>query len=692
MSKSDVAEQVALLCAGTIGLITGAPPAGVDVAVPLVKLFGIGRGLRQRGIDRNFRTASAAAMQALNASRDFTAADLDRAEGLLEGLSPEPRLRSGDLHAAAAEGADGFGRALTEHVTRAIPFEADDTGAREVIRLAVGAGLAACNRDPNYREELTQALVIEVAREQGVMIEAVKSIDRRTQRIETKLDNISELARDALEGLALRFGMSAPETMSPGELRGFLFEKAKDYKRLLTQVQALEERHERIAGLKRAAEQAVLELRLDDARRLIREAGAIHGVERTLPILKEQAALAEAEAQIALLGGDADEAYRILTSSAASFGPFDRKEALRRYHRAWQTLHEHGVRYRGTGLLRAIDLVRQVIADLDEHEERRDQAFMRGALGLSLRNLGERTMGAEAIGRLVEAADAHRAAAQAFLIVGTPLNVAIEQNALGGALRMQSECVEGEARTMLLRQAIAAYRAIPCTVSVNDEPVVCARARMNLGAALQALSNLIPDPEGLEKLEEARDAGQEAVRAFEALELPEDWAKAQTVLGNTFAVFADRAEGDEKKELLEQAIKSQEAPLRVYTHEEHPLSWALTHMNLATKLGELGSITLGTEGMALLKRAEKALNMALEVYTEVEMPRYWAKTTHNLGQLCEVTARHDACSARRAALEKAEECYTATLRVYDPAHMTSDHREATEAVARVRAQLATLVD
>ena len=406
MSTRDVAEQAALLCAGIIGLVSGAPPAGAAVAIPLVTLLAMGRDLRGRGVDRGFRTASAAALNALSASPDFTPPDLDRARGLLEGLSPEPRLRPGDLHAAAAEGADGFGRALAEHVMQAIPFEPDDAGAREAIRLAVEAGLAACRRDPNYRDGLTQALVIEVARAQGVALEVAERTDRGIQQILAKLEAGAGLTRDELDDLAQDFGMSEPETLSPRELRGLLFEKAEDYRRLLTQVRALEEQDERIASLKLAAEQAVLELRLEDARRLIREAGAIQRAERTLPILKEQAALAETEAQIALLGGDVDEAYHVLTSSAASFGPFDRKEMLRRHWTAWQSLHQHGVRYGGGGLLRAIDLMRQVIANLNEREKGYDRAIMLSALGLSLRNQGERATGREALERLAEAADA----------------------------------------------------------------------------------------------------------------------------------------------------------------------------------------------------------------------------------------------------------------------------------------------
>lgn len=690
MSARDVAEQVALLCTGTIGLITGTPPPAMGVVVPLVKLFRIGHDLRQRGVDRTFRTASAAAAETLSASHDFTPADLDRAKGLLEGLSLKTTLHPGDLHTAAAMGVDGFDRALAEHVIRVIPFEADDTGAREVIRLAVEAGFAACNRDPDYREGLTQALVIEVARAQGVALKTIQQNDRTNQRIEATLDDISELTRDALEGLALRFGMAEPETMSPGELRGFLFEKAKDYKRLLVQVQALEDQDERITSLKFAAEQAVIEFRLDDARKLIREARAIQRAERTLPVLKEQAALAEAEAQIALLEGDTDEACRILTSSAASFGQFDREEMLRRYQQTWETLHEHGERYGGAGLLRAIEIMRQVIPGLNEQKEKRACACMQGSLGLSLRSQGARTTGREAVALLAEAAEAHRAAAQAFLKVGTALNVAIEQNALGGALRMQSERTDGESRAALLRQAVAAYRTIPSTVSQDKEPEICAKARMNLGVALQRLSTITPDPEGLELIEEARTAGYEAIGAFKALELDEDWAKAQIVLGNTLAVYGARMEGEQKRKIIREAVEAQEAPLRIYKTGEYPLAWALTQMNLATKLGELGDMTPGTEGMALLRRAEEALHMALNVYTEIEMPRDWAVSKYNLGTLYGVVARHDTCLDPKAALKMAEGCYAAALRVYDPVHMARDHRMVTEVLTAVREQLSVL--
>ena len=75
--------------------------------------------------------------------------------------------------------------------------------------------------------------------------------------VSAKLDDIAGQSRETLEALALRFGEPEPEAMPLDVLKAFLIEKAKDYRRLETQVRALGDREGRIANLKAAAEDAV---------------------------------------------------------------------------------------------------------------------------------------------------------------------------------------------------------------------------------------------------------------------------------------------------------------------------------------------------------------------------------------------------------------------------------------------------
>ena len=206
--------------------------------------------------------------------------------------------------------------------------------------------------------------------------------------VSAKLDDIAGQSRETLEGLALRFGEPEPEAMPLGALKGFLVEKAKDYRRLEAQVRALDDREGRIANLKAAAEDAVRALRLDEAKALIRDAIAVQRSERTLQALRDDAALVETEAEIALLENDADEAYRLLSGAAEAFVPFDAAEAFRRRRDYFQRLYRHGLRYGGSGLAWAVEVGRRNVGGLDESRDAYNWASSQNDLGGALSDAG----------------------------------------------------------------------------------------------------------------------------------------------------------------------------------------------------------------------------------------------------------------------------------------------------------------
>ncbi len=179
-------------------------------------------------------------------------------------------------------------------------------------------------------------------------------------------------------------------------------------------MRAVADRDGRIANLKVAAEDAVRELRLDEAKALIRDAIEVQRTERTLQALGDDAALVETEAEIALLENDADEAYRLLSGAAEAFGSIDANEAFRRRRDYLQRLWGHGGRFGGSGILRAIDLARSNVGALNEHEESRAWAVAQDELGMCLASATSLTKGEVRMQLLEEAAGAHRSALRIF--------------------------------------------------------------------------------------------------------------------------------------------------------------------------------------------------------------------------------------------------------------------------------------
>lgn len=637
----DIAEHGTALCAATVALAAPAAPGLAAIATPVAVLTAIGytiwKSCGRRACDR----ASAAALTQLQANPDFAPADLARAALLLKEARRPVDLSPATLREAAAT--EDFNRSIALRLTGALA-EPGDNALRAILMPVFLAAIATCRQDADFHRDLTQELLIDAARQHGLQLQLLQRIDARTEAthravedIGAKLDDIAAQSRDTLEALALRFGLAEPEAMTLADLRGFLIEKSKDYRRLLTQVQTLQDREGRIANLKAAAEDAIRALRLDEAKQLIRDAKAVQRTERTLTALRDDAALVETEAEIALLEGDADEAYRLLAGAADRFAPFDRMEGVRRRRGYLDDLYRHGLRYGGTGLAAAIELGRTNLNAVDETEDAYIWAICQNDMGAALQSLGLRVGGATGAALLAEAVTAYRDALRIHTEHEHPLDWAMTQNNLGTALNEQASGTGGAEGAALLVEAVRAYRA---TFRVRTEG-----------------------------------------------EHPMDWAVTQNNLGTALAEQGSRTGGAEGAAQLAEAVAAFRDALRVRTEGEHPLQWAMTQNNLGAALMAQCSQTGGTEGTALLAEAGAAYHAALRVYTEREHPVDWAMTLENLGLAHEALAENEACPDKGGELVRAAQCLEAALRLFDPEHMPYNFQKASASLHRVRAML-----
>ena len=151
-------------------------------------------------------------------------------------------------------------------------------------------------------------------------------------------------------------------------------------------------------------------------------------------------------------------------------------------------------------------------------------------LGISLREAGIRTKGADIQKFLGEAVAAYRAALTVRTKDQLPQDWAMTQNNLGNVLHEQGTRTGGEAGTRLLAESVTAYRDA-LTVRTKDQ-------------------------------------------------LPQDWATTQNNLGAVLGEQGTRTGGEAGKALIRDAIHAYELALEVRTREALPVQWEQTMNNL----------------------------------------------------------------------------------------------------------------
>jgi tetratricopeptide (TPR) repeat protein len=585
---------------------------------------------------------------------------------MVEAGLPDPaRIMADRMDAAAVT--EGMLAGLTEREHR-------DPAMQALFRALTRPALERLLADKAFAADLTPAFMRAVLESLAETQRLLEEMRCSYGTLSAALEDRRHLSRTRMEALALRFGEPEPESLSDADLETFLTGKAKDLRAAQAQLSAVSDQGGRIANLKTAAEAAMADLRLDEARDLIRDALSVHRSERTLRALREDADLVEVEAQIALLRNDADEAARLLENTARSFASFDPREEFERRGTAQMRLYEHGARYGGSGLARAIDLGRSNIAMIDEAQNPVAFGATQNNLGIALHAQGERLGGAEGAVLLGEAVAAHRAALSVRTEALHPVNWAMSHNNLGIALYAQGERLGGAEGAVLFGEAVAAHRAALRVCTETEHPVEWATNQNNLGNALQAQE---------EQLSEAVAAYRAALCVWTEAAHPVNWAGTQDNLGVALQAQWERLGEAEGVALLGEAVAAHCAALRVLNKATYPVEWARIQNNLGNALQRQGE---------QLRSAVAAYRAALCVWTEAAHPVNWAKTTKNLGLANETLADNATCTDPRAALEAAAECFTNALRVFDPQAMPYDHAQATASVARVRAKLAALPD
>ncbi len=517
----------------------------------------------------------------------------------------------------------------------------------------------------------------------GITDEEIDALQHRAQMSpKDQLENISALTRDQLELLASRFEIETPHTLSEGQLQQLLTQKAKEYRSYRTIIENIDPRIEATHNLKAAAQHAAEKLDFDEVETLLSRVAEVEA--------EIFSSTQEARAQNALLRNRPDQAFQIFTAAAESFRDIDVDQMAIRRNSYFKDLYNHGLRYGGTGLPRAIEIIRPAIDALQNTQNQRDWAAYTQNLANALVDQGIRTDGPDGTALLAEAVTAYRDALTVRTKVDHPVDWATTTQNLATALQEQGIRTDGPDGTALLAEAVTAYRDALTVLTKVDHPVYWAGTTQNLAAVLRNQGTRTDGPDGTALLAEAVTAYRDALTVLTKVDHPVHWAGTTQNLAAVLRNQGSRTDGPDGTALLAEAVTAYRDALTVRTKVDHPVQWATTTQNLATALSNQGIRTDGPDGTALLAEAVTAFRDALTVRTKADHPVDWATTMKNLALAEEAIADHDATDAPLPHLHEALSHVEDALTVLDPEHTSYDHASATRTRDRILAEIAAL--
>lgn len=630
----DIAEHGTALCAAVLPFLTGSAAASgmAAIAVPAATLTAIGYTIWGRCGRRAYERASDLALAQLRGNSDFPPEDLDRAALLLRNAPHPVDISPFDLRQAAA--AYDFDYAIALRLTNELT-EPDDNILRNILMPVFKTVVSVCRRDADFHRNLTQDLLIDAARQNGIQLELLESIDRRNaiilhkvENVGEKLDAIAAQSRDTLEAIALRFGKFEPEHMPLEELRGFLIQKARDYRALTSQIEAIEERDARLGNLKVAAKDAIARADLEEVEALLSR------VDEVETEIAAETKLMRSEN--ALLRGRVEEAYRHLSAAADSFSSVNLLEPVRRRLVYGERLREHGLRYGNGGLRCAAEIFKDAINKIEKLQSPELWGLAKHWLGLVLEERGERE--------------------------------------------------DIEKSIALFRSSIEAYKE---ALSVLDDSNLLDRAGLqnNLAVALQEQARRTPGNAGAELLAQAVEAYQAALSFRTEKEHSLLWAETQSNLGNTMQLQAARYKDEQHFKILESSISAYQAAISHIEKEKNPNHWADFNYNLGASLYAQGKVVRKEEGIKIIERAIEAYNISLQVCSEHDNPVKWARAMEQLGKAYALMANNEKCLDPKKYLEISMKNFEAALRIYSPENFPERHKEVSKNIDLVHKEI-----
>lgn len=577
----DIVRHGAAFCIGVAAFAFGVPGAGLAMtlsgsAVTSVSFARFWNGRQElKQVERAQADCRDGYLDL--ARQDGGRADIDAMDSFLNGAMSAVEITREEMEELVHGGR--FARGATDLLMVRMGVEASghpELGKR-YARDLIETGLQQAMR----REAFLRTL----------QLEAVFSIQREVAGLRDKVDGLdakirNDVPRSLLESLVQRFEHDNPDAPVP-ELEAFLKDKAKEWQALKARLAALEAGDARLANVRAEAEAAIERADFDTARARLDEAAEI-GTDAAVEALRKVAEIHALKAETWLFQGDADAAAECFETGAMLFTGVDRMREAEARQAACYRLYEHGKRFGGTGLLRAVDACRRNDAVWTREAHASRWAGTRNNLALVLEAQAARVNGKARTAMLAEAEAACRGALEIHTREEHALLRAGTQNSLAGVLVAKAETVEGTAAAPLLAEAVAAYAQAAEVYTFDEHPEHWAALQNNRAIALRTQARRVEGAAGEGLLAEAVAAYRLALDVLTREERAADWAMAQNNLGVALRAQAERVEGAAAAALLAEAVTAYRLALGVRTRKGSPSEWAVTHLNLGMALEAAG--------------------------------------------------------------------------------------------------------
>lgn len=251
----------------------------------------------------------------------------------------------------------------------------------------------ACD-DPRLEAALRPALT----RADGALQrEQNEKLTKILEQVET---GTSAIPRDDLQMLAARFEVEGAFDKSDDELRGYLIDKAKEYRAIRQQIAAMDETIAQVAQLKHDAEQAASDLDFEKVENLLAQADFAE------TSLNAQTKITRANN--ALLRNKTQQAFDILCAVADSFRSVDATAPVQLRLQFEDILYSHGLRYGSNGMALSERMIRDALAETNRESSAELWSTGQNSLAIALQQQGIRTQGAAGADLLAAAVTAYR--------------------------------------------------------------------------------------------------------------------------------------------------------------------------------------------------------------------------------------------------------------------------------------------
>ncbi|UWS00452.1 hypothetical protein [Phaeobacter inhibens] len=363
MSKvQDIVEKGAAFCTAVLSYSTAAAAGLSDIAVPAATLSAIGYNIWNDCAETACRRSIKKSVSRISRSPEFSEEDINRAKSIITDATFEVKFSPEVLRVAARS--NRFQNELAANLTEKLVDETDHV-VRRIFMTVFENAIEELLEDEVFHRVLTREILLDAS-------QAAESIKGDIGELNAKLENffaefrrqpnnaVSAATRDTLNFIALKFGEASPEKCTSQQIRDFLLSKAGHYNQLLSTVEALHERTQKLEFAKKRAHDAFSKGILDEAERYLSTADKIE-VEISLKTK-------ETRAEIALLTGEISKAYRHYLSAANGYVGIDRERSLELKVKYSNTLYHYGLNLNNQSLRYAVFLYEDALSHLEGEE------------------------------------------------------------------------------------------------------------------------------------------------------------------------------------------------------------------------------------------------------------------------------------------------------------------------------------